>query len=499
MLSGICSALAEYAVSHNLLPERDRVWAVNALMDTLGAEKFFCEPAPDLPLWELLDTAASDAAARGVCESSRAAKEQLKCRLLGVLTPRPSQVEDAFWRLYRRESPEKATEYYHALGVATGYIREDLAAKNPRWTADTPYGALEITVNLAKPEKDPRDIAAARNRRDSGGVPECLLCMENEGYGGRPGFAPRQNHRLIALELGGQPWALQYSPYVYYDQHCIVLDRRHVPMHIGRRTFQNLLDFTDQFPHYFVGSNADLPIVGGSILNHNHFQGGRHTFAMERAAVGETFRFAAYPDVKCGVLDWPLTVLRLAGNDPARLTALADRILTAWRSYSDPALQLFAQSRGTPHHTITPIARRRGETYRLDLVLRSNLTSSQHPLGVYHPHEELHHIKKENIGLIEVMGLAVLPGRLDREMQMLRDAMCAGAVNPDDPDIGKHAAWAREVLERRPEFSPETGDAILREEIGQVFLQVLTQCAVFPKTQPGREGLNRFLRYVENQ
>jgi UDPglucose--hexose-1-phosphate uridylyltransferase len=495
MLSGICSALAEYAVSEGLLSGRDRQWAVNALMDALGADEYFYEPVPTLPLGKLLDAAVSDAVARKVCANTPADRERLECRLMGILTPRPSQVEDEFWRRYR-ESPEKATDYYHALGVATGYIREDLAAKNPRWTVDTAYGALEITVNLSKPEKDPRDIAAARKRGSDGGVPACALCAENEGYGGRPGFTPRQNHRLISLELGGEPWALQYSPYVYYDQHCIVLDRRHTPMRISRETFRNLLDFTGMFPHYFVGSNADLPIVGGSILTHNHFQGGRHTFAMERAAVGETFTFPGFPDVKCGVLDWPLTVLRLAGGDPERIAALAERILDAWRVYSDPALRLFAQSRGTPHHTVTPIARRHGGTCRLDLVLRSNITSPEHPLGVFHPHEELHHIKKENIGLIEVMGLAVLPGRLDREMSLLRDAMCAGDLNPDDPDIGKHVPWAREILARR-DFGHGNADGVLREEIGRTFLQVLSQCAVFPKTRQGTEGLGRFLSYAE--
>ena len=492
MICGICAALADYGVKNGLLAERDRRWAVNALLDALGVDVYTDEPAPAAPLWELLGAVCDDAAARGVIDGRPKSRETLSCRLMGVLTPRPSQVEERFRTLYR-DAPEKATNYYHALGIATGYIRADLAAQNPQWVTDTQFGPLEITVNLTKPEKDPKDIAAALERQSAGGVPACLLCAENEGYSGRPGFAARQNHRLIALTLGSEPWALQYSPYVYYNEHCIVLNRTHKPMHIDRGNFSRLLEFVSLFPHYFVGSNADLPIVGGSILVHDHFQGGRHSFAMDRAPVEERFHVPDFEDVDCGVVRWPMTVLRLRGAQPARLADLAGVILETWQGYSDPARQLFAETGGVPHHTITPIARRRGNDFELDLVLRSNLTSEEFPLGVYHPHPELHHIKKENIGLIEVMGLAVLPGRLSAEMAALREQMLAGVLDPNDPATGKHTDWAKHILETRPDFNSRTADAVLREEIGQVFAQVLEQCAVFRRDADGRAGLAQFL------
>ena len=498
MICGICSALADYGVKNGLIHERDRRWAVNALLDALGIDVYADEPVPALPLWELLDAACGDAAARGIIDGSPKSRETLSCRLLGILTPRPSQVEERFRTLYR-DAPEKATAWYHALGVATGYIRADLAAQNPKWVTDTAYGPLEITVNLTKPEKDPKDIAAALARQSAGGIPACALCAENEGYSGRPGFAARQNHRLVALTLGSEPWALQYSPYVYYNEHCIVLNRKHVPMHIDRSTFTRLLEFVSLFPHYFVGSNADLPIVGGSILVHDHFQGGRHSFAMDRAPVEAEFSVPGYADVRCGIVRWPMTVLRLSGAEPARIVDLADLVLGVWRSYSDPDRQLLCETDGVPHHTITPIARRRGRDFELDLVLRSNLTSGEYPLGVYHPHAELHHIKKENIGLIEVMGLAVLPGRLASEMAALKEQMLAGSLDPDDPVTGKHAVWAQSILETRPDFSAQTADAVLREEIGGVFSQVLEQCAVFRRDEDGRAGLAQFLETVSER
>lgn len=495
MISGICKALADYSVSQGLLPRRDTLWAINTLMDLLGCEDFDpAEPSPQVPLWELLGTLAEDAVRRGICPDTGKARETLMCRLLGVLTPRPSAVEERFWTLWKCD-PVSATDYFHALGAASGYIREDLAAKNPRWETKTEFGDLEITVNLAKPEKDPRDIAAALTRTEEG-VPACLLCAENEGYGGRPGFPARQNHRLISLTLGWEPWALQYSPYVYYPEHCIVLNRKHTPMHIDRVTFRNLLEFVSLFPHYFAGSNADLPIVGGSILSHDHYQGGRHVFAMEKAEVEIPFGVPGFWDVSCGVVRWPMTCLRLRGPEPDRLAELAGRILDSWRVYSDPELSLLAETDGVPHHTITPIARRRGLDYELDLVLRSNLTTPDYPAGLYHPHPELHHIKKENIGLIEVMGLAVLPGRLQSEMAALIPAMLSGSLDPDDPVIGKHVPWARGILAARKDFSARNAEEILREETGRAFSQVLSQCAVFGRDEKGRAGLSRFFAAV---
>lgn len=495
MICGICAALADYGVKNRLITARDRCWAVNALLDALGTDTYTDEAVPSAPLWELLGMACDDAAARGLIDGSPKSRETLSCRLMGILTPRPSQVETHFRELYR-DAPEKATNWYHSLGVATGYIRADLAAQNPKWVTRTAYGPLEITINLTKPEKDPKDIAAALARQSTGGIPACALCAENEGYAGRPGFAARQNHRIVALTLGSEPWALQYSPYVYYDEHCIVLNRKHIPMHIDRGNFARLLEFETLFPHYFIGSNADLPIVGGSILVHDHFQGGRHCFAMENAPVESEFTVKGYEDIDCGIVRWPMTVLRLNGLEPSRLAELGGIILDVWRGYSDPDRQLFAETDGVPHHTITPIARRRGSGFELDLVLRSNLTSEEFPLGVYHPHAELHHIKKENIGLIEVMGLAVLPGRLSAEMEALKAQMLAGSLDPDDPLTGKHADWAKRILETRPDFSAQTADAVLREEIGRVFAQVLEQCAVFRRDEDGRAGLAQFLEAV---
>ena len=371
MICGICAALADYGVKNGLLAERDRRWAVNALLDALGVDVYTDEPAPAAPLWELLGAVCDDAAARGVIDGSPKSRETLSCRLMGVLTPRPSQVEERFRTLYR-DAPEKATNYYHALGIATGYIRADLAAQNPQWVTDTQFGPLEITVNLTKPEKDPKDIAAALERQSAGGVPACLLCAENEGYSGRPGFAARQNHRLIALTLGSEPWALQYSPYVYYNEHCIVLNRTHKPMHIDRGNFSRLLEFVSLFPHYFVGSNADLPIVGGSILSHDHFQGGRHVFPMTAAKEVEKVVLPGFPDVDAAIVEWPLSVVRLTSESRDSLLAAATHVLDLWRDWDDEAVGVVSHDAdGTRHNTITPIARRVGDAYQLDLALRS--------------------------------------------------------------------------------------------------------------------------------
>ena len=411
--------------------------------------------------------------------------------LMGRLTPRPAQVIERFRALYA-ESPERATDWYYRFSQDTNYIRRDRIAKDVKWVAPTEYGELDITINLSKPEKDPKAIAAARNLPASA-YPRCQLCAENEGYAGRVNHPARGNHRMIPITINGSPWFLQYSPYVYYNEHCICLNREHVPMRIDRACFAKLLDFVRQFPHYFVGSNADLPIVGGSILAHDHFQGGHYTFAMEKAPVETQVCIRGYEDVETGIVKWPMSVLRLSHEDPARLVDVADRILKSWRVYSDEAVFLFAETEAEPHNTITPIARRRGSRYELDLVLRNNITTPEHPLGVYHPHAELHHIKKENIGLIEVMGLAVLPARLKEELSVLAEALAEGADLRADARTAKHADWA-EAFRGKYDITAENALDIVKKETGLVFAQVLEHAGVYKRTAEGRAA---FLRFVE--
>ena len=412
---------------------------------------------------------------------------------MGILTPRPSQVIGQFRSLYR-QAPEKATDWYYQFSQDTNYIRRDRIARDVQWKVETEYGQLDITINLSKPEKDPKAIAAARNLPASA-YPRCQLCAENEGYAGRVNHPARQNHRIIPITINGSPWYLQYSPYVYYNEHCICLNREHTPMKIDRACFGKLLDFVRQFPHYFVGSNADLPIVGGSILAHDHFQGGRYTFAMERATVETPFTFPGYEDVCAGIVKWPMSVVRLTCADPERLIDLADKILLSWRSYTDREAMILAETGGEPHNTITPIARRRGEAYELDLVLRNNLTTPEHPLGLYHPHAELHHIKKENIGLIEVMGLAVLPARLKAELAAVADKLVRGEDLRDDPLTESHADWAEEFRNR---YALTAGNAldIVYHEVGLVFAKVLEHAGVYARTPEGQEAFLRFLRQV---
>ena len=407
--------------------------------------------------------------------------------------PTPDEVRAAFDAL-RAIDPERAVSYLHELGLSSGYLKAEAVARTIRWTSESPYGMLELTINLSKPEKDPRAIAAAKLAPQSG-YPKCALCAENEGYAGRMNHPARQNHRIIPLELDSGSWYLQYSPYVYYNEHCIVLNAEHTPMRISAATFRRLLDFMKLFPHYFLGSNADLPIVGGSILSHDHFQGGHYTFAMEKAPVETPVSFAGFPDIAAGIVKWPMSVLRLTGSDPDRLCLLAEKILTAWRGYTDEAAMVFAETDGTPHNTITPIARRRGEDFELDLVLRNNLTTPEHPLGLYHPHEQLHHIKKENIGLIEVMGLAVLPARLDKELALLKDAILSGRDLRADETLQKHADWA-EALQGRYTFTPENTEQILQQEVGAVFMQVLEDAGVYKRTPAGQSAFLRFTASV---
>lgn len=490
-VSELISSLAQYGLDCGLIEPCDINFITNQLLQALGLDSF--EPAApvSLPLEEILKRLVDDAVRRGICGEDITSRDLLDTKLMGILTPPPREVRKKFAEAYR-ESPETATDWYYRFCQDTDYIRRYRIQKDMRWKTATEYGDLDITINLSKPEKDPKAIAAAKNAPQSG-YPKCLLCVENEGYAGRMNHPARQNHRIIPLEIAGQNWFLQYSPYVYYNEHCIAFNASHTPMKIDRAAFEKLLDFVTVFPHYFIGSNADLPIVGGSILSHEHFQGGRYCFPMEQAPVEQEITFRGFEDVKAGIVKWPMSVIRLDCPDKQRLVELADKILKCWRDYSDEAAFIFAQINGEPHNTITPIARRRGEAYELDLVLRNNITTEEHPLGVYHPHAELHHIKKENIGLIEVMGLAVLPSRLKGELAALEEAILAGADIGADPVLGKHAPWVEELMLRH-NFTPENTAAILQEEVGQVFAKVLEHAGVYKRTEDGRKA---FLRFVE--
>ena len=493
MIDNAVAALADYAVRTGLIEETDRVWAVNRLLDALDKKTYEApETVEARPLEAILGELLDYAVAQGILEDGVTSRDLFDAELMGRLTPRPSQVIRTFEVKYAR-SPREATDWYYRFSQDTDYIRRYRIARDRKWVTPTSYGDLDITINLSKPEKDPRAIAAAK-AAPQGGYPKCQLCRENEGYAGRMDHPARQNHRVIPITIDGQPWFLQYSPYVYYNEHCIALNSRHVPMKIDRSAFRKLLDFVKRFPHYFVGSNADLPIVGGSILSHDHFQGGRYTFAMEKAPVERAVSFPGYADVEAGIVKWPMSVLRLRCADDGRLVDLADRVLTAWRGYTDADAFVFAETDGEPHNTITPIARMREGQFGLDLVLRNNITTAEYPLGVYHPHPELHHIKKENIGLIEVMGLAVLPARLKGEMAALADVLVSGGDLRADEALAKHADWAEE-LQTRYAFTRENVTGILEQEIGQVFAAVLEHAGVYKCTQQGRDA---FLRFIDS-
>ena len=490
MICDEINVLLAYAREKGLIENCDTVWARNALLDALRLDAW--EPSGEEPggdLEAILKAILDDAAARGVIDGGVTSRDLLDTRLMGVLTPRPSAVIAKFRALYA-ESPEKATDWYYAFSRDTDYIRRYRIVKDLKWKAPTEYGELDVTINLSKPEKDPRAIAAAKNAKNTG-YPKCLLCREAEGYAGRGDYPARENHRLIPLRLAGEEWYLQYSPYVYYNEHCIALSGVHRPMKVDRAAFRRLLDFVTVFPHYFIGSNADLPIVGGSILSHDHFQGGRYEFAMARAPIERELAFPGFDDVKAGIVRWPLSVIRLRGAESGRLVELAGRILDAWRAYSDPSVGVYAETDGEMHNTITPIARRRGGDYELDLVLRNNLTTAEHPLGVFHPHSELHHIKKENIGLIEVMGLAVLPARLRGELGELARRLVSGEELAASPLTEKHAPWAEE-LKKKYSFTAENAEAILQKEVGEVFKTVLEHAGVFKRDERGRAAFVRF-------
>ena len=490
-VNGSVTALVRYGLEKGLIEPCDQTYITNQLLMTMGLDSYEYEEAPALELEDILAGLLDDAVARGVCDDNITAKDLFDTKLMGVLTPLPREVRAKFAALYAA-GPQKATDWYYTLSQDTDYIRRYRIKKDLRWKTKTDYGDLDITINLSKPEKDPKAIAAAKSAPQSG-YPKCQLCPENEGYAGRMNHPARENHRIVPITVAGANWFLQYSPYVYYNEHCIVFNAAHTPMVIDKSAFAKLLDFVTLFPHYFVGSNADLPIVGGSILSHEHFQGGHYAFPMELSPVEKELTFAGFEDVKAGIVKWPMSVIRLDGPDKDRLVELADKILTAWRGYTDEAAFIFAETDGVPHSTITPIARRRGSDYELDLVLRNNITTEEHPLGVYHPHAELHHIKKENIGLIEVMGLAVLPARLKGELAALEEAILAGA--PLTGELEKHAPWVEE-LKTRYTFTAENTTAILREEVGQVFAKVLEHAGVYARTPEGQAAFQRFVDYV---
>ena len=485
-------SLVSYAMNTGLSEPEDHQVLVNRLLEALQLSDYTPSDEPQTEdLEEILAGILAFAVENVLCEDNITARDLFDTKIMALLTPMPREVIRTFREKYAQD-PVAATDWYYKLSCDTDYIRRYRIAKDMRWKYASEYGEIDITINLSKPEKDPKAIAAAKNAPQSG-YPKCQLCRENEGYAGRLNHPARGNHRIIPITVTGQDWCLQYSPYVYYNEHCIVFNSQHIPMKIDRSAFEKLLDFVTAFPHYFVGSNADLPIVGGSILSHEHFQGGHYTFAMETAPVETALTFAGYEDIAAGIVKWPMSVIRLRGSDKARIAALADKILLAWRGYSDETVGVVAFSDGEPHNTITPIARRRGTDYELDLVLRCNIVSAEHPLGVFHPHADKHHIKKENIGLIEVMGLAVLPSRLKKELADLRLAILAGSDIRADEALSKHADWVGE-LKTRYTFTEENAEAILLQETGRVFAAVLEDAGVYKRDA---EGNAAFLRFVE--
>ncbi len=494
MVDSYIKALISYALENGLIEESDRVYCTNSILYLLKKDAYdaSCEEASG-ELNELLDALCDYAAEKGIIEDSITYRDLFDTAVMGALTPRPSQVIEKFSKIYS-QSPEKATDYYYKLSGDTNYIRRDRIKKDMKWLYSGDYGTMDITVNLSKPEKDPKAIAAAKNAPQSG-YPKCQLCRECEGYAGRIDFPARQNHRIIPITINKSGWFMQYSPYVYYNEHCIVFNGEHTPMKIDKSAFSKLLEFVTLFPHYFVGSNADLPIVGGSILSHEHFQGGRFEFAMERAPVEKEISFTGFDGVNAGIVKWPMSTIRLQSDSRESIVELADRILTAWRGYTDESAFIFAETNGTPHNTITPIARRRGPKYELDLVLRNNITTDEHPMGVYHPHAELHHIKKENIGLIEVMGLAVLPARLKTELNLLADAIINGKDLQADEKTALHADWAYEFLQNYADINKDNVMDILQAEVGKVFATVLEHAGVFKRND---DGFAAFMRFVES-
>ena len=494
MLSENIKKLVEYGVQAELVPECERIYTTNLLLDMFREDSYEDAEidAENIELEDVLKNLLDEAVSRGLIEDSIVYRDLFDTRLMNCLMPRPAQVQKCFWEKYEK-SPEEATEYFYKLSQDSDYIRRYRVKKDMKWKVDSPYGEIDITVNLSKPEKDPKAIAAAKNAKASS-YPKCLLCMENEGYAGRVNHPARENHRIIPITVNDSKWGFQYSPYVYYNEHCIVFNGQHTPMKIERAAFIKLFDFVKLFPHYFLGSNADLPIVGGSILSHDHFQGGHYTFAMAKAPIEREVTIPGYEDVEAGIVKWPLSVLRIRSKDEKRLIELADHILGKWRGYTDEAAFIFAETDGEPHNTITPIARKVGEVFELDLTLRNNITTEEHPLGVYHPHAERHHIKKENIGLIEVMGLAVLPSRLKEEIELLAEYITEGKDIRSNEKIEKHADWAEAFLAGYDSVTKENVTDILKKEIGNVFVKVLEDAGVYKCTEEGREAFMRFVK-----
>lgn len=489
------NALVSYAEERGLISPLDKTYIRNRLIDILEINSFKNEESSGKCLEEVLESLCEYASDKGIIEHNTTDFDLLDTRIMGELTPRPREVISRFCELYL-ESPERATEWFYKFSQDTDYIRRYRIARDMKWAVKTEYGELDITINLAKPEKDPSAIAKAKETGQEG-YPKCVLCAESEGYAGRADFPARQNHRIIPIEICGEYWGLQYSPYVYYNEHCIVFNSKHVPMKIDKEIFSKLVSFVDIFPHYFVGSNADLPVVGGSILSHEHFQGGRYTFAMERAPIEKEYVIEGYEDITVGRVKWPMSVIRICGEDKLRVCSLAERILAIWIEYTDESAYIFAYTDNTPHNTITPIARRHGDMYELDLVLRNNITTDERPLGLYHPHEELHHIKRENIGLIEAMGLAVLPSRLKGELELL----CEYAENGQDfsecEQIKKHAAWAKRVIKNKKQN--ESFEDLFKMEIGKAFEECLKCAGVFSRDSKGNAAFDRFIKEVQQR
>ena len=491
------SELVEYGVNQGIVDKRDRIFVTNSLLLLFNKDEAYegeVEAVTEETLPALLNDLTDYAYETGmIADNGIVSRDLFDTRVMGLLMPPPSVVIDKFNAL-KAENPEKATDYFYKLSKDVNYIRRDRIKKDKKWVTETPYGDLDITINLSKPEKDPKAIAAALTMKQAG-YPKCQLCIENEGYAGRINHPARENHRIIPIKINGRDWGFQYSPYVYYNEHCIVLNSEHVPMAINHDTFCKLFSFVEQFPHYFVGSNADLPIVGGSILSHDHFQGGHYEFAMAKAIVEKEYVIKGFEDVKAGRVKWPMSVIRLSGKDTKRIIELADVILNAWRSYSDESAFIYACTDNTPHNTITPIARKRGD-FELDLVLRNNITTEEHPMGVFHPHAHLHHIKKENIGLIEVMGLAVLPARLATEMEDLKKAYFDKKDISKDETLSKHAEWF-DLFKSEIDTDPDRFDEIVQREIGKVFSQVLTDAGVYKRTEEGMASFDKFIESLQ--
>ena len=495
MIEESIAKLVQYGMEQGLLQEEDRIYAINRILEVLKLDDYQePEQVPEHPdLEETLNELLDYAAEKGLMEhNSVVYRDLFDTKLMDCLMPRPSEVTAKFRELYQK-SPVEATDYFYKLSQDSNYIRRYRIKKDMRWSVPSPYGDIDISINLSKPEKDPKAIAAAKLAKQSG-YPKCLLCKENVGYAGRVNHPARQNHRIIPLKINGTDWGFQYSPYVYYNEHCIVFSFEHIPMKIERATFVKLFDFIKLFPHYFIGSNADLPIVGGSILSHDHYQGGHYTFAMAKAPIEQHFMIPGYEDVEAGIVKWPLSVIRIRSGNEKRLIDLAEHILECWRGYTDEAAFVFAETDGEPHNTITPIARKVGDTFELDLALRNNITTEEYPLGVYHPHAEYHHIKKENIGLIEVMGLAILPARLKEEMELLAEYLVEKKDIRSCEALEKHADWAEKIVPLHPELNADNVMDILKEEIGKVFVGVLEDAGVYKCTKEGREAFARFLK-----